>query len=126
MAGVFAQLGLGSLARQLPPVQSSRHPSWRQDSTTWAGTTHEWSLGFFILSICPSGSPSSLGGLSPPYRIPGLGHPLCGSTLSLPEVSVCLCDLFLLVPFQGHKYQPDDFLPLLPGYVGILLATLAV
>ena len=90
-------------------------------------TSHKCNLGFSSLSVCPRSSPNSQGSLSSPYRTLELGHPVCGSTHSLPRVSVCPCDLpFPLFPSQGHRFQPNAFLFILPDYMGIIFAALVV
>lgn len=90
-------------------------------------TPPEQSLGSSSLSTCPSSSPSSQGGLSPPWSIPGLRCPLYGSIHSLPRANACPCDLpFPLSPLPRAQVstQCDAFLP--PDYMGIFPAALVI
>ena len=57
------------------------------------------SLGFSILSNCPSSSPSSQGILSTLSRTVGLGNALCGWTHSFPRARVC--SLKTSLPFRS-------------------------
>ena len=81
---------------------------------------HEWSLDFSSLSFCPRSSPKSQGGLCPFHRTPGLGQPVWLELLSPQgEYLPMWSSLFLLVLSQGHRFQLDAFLPILPDYKGL-------
>lgn len=65
---------------------------------------HEQRPGLFHPFIYCSGLPTSEGDLSPPSRMPGMGHPVCGLTCSLPRAHVCSCNLpFPLSPIPGAQ-----------------------
>lgn len=94
----------------LPCLLTGQHPC----------TPHEWSLGSASISVSPTGSPGSHKGLSLLCGTLGLERPVCGSTRSLPRMSVHSCDqISFSVPSQGHRCSPSAFLPVLPDSVGI-------
>lgn len=83
-------------------------------------TPHEWSLGSASISVGPTGSPGSHKGSSLLCGTPGLGRPVCGSTRSLPGMSVHSCDqISFSAPSQGRRCSPSAFLLALPDSVGI-------
>ena len=96
----------------LPCLLTGQHPC----------TPHEWSLGSASISVSPTGSSGSHKGLSLLCGTLGLECPVCGSTRSLPRMSVHSCDqISFSVPSQGHRCSPSAFLPVLPDSVGIFL-----
>ena len=61
-------------------------------------------------SICPGTSTISHRYLFPPQKTPGLSHPICGLTHSIPRVGLHQYNLsFLWVPSKEHQSWPNHF-----------------
>ena len=108
MEWVFAQVWIEECS-EVEPTRTHLSPPCLVTSQ-YLHTPHEWSLSIFI---CPSGSPSSQGCLSPMHRSLGLGHPVYGSTHSLSIVHLYNL-LFPLSPLPGANPDPMLVFPSCP------------
>ena len=112
-AGAFSRLGMGCMERLLwetrPPLeQTSLCPAL--EASLCACVPYQWSPGSYSPYISPSSPPTSQGGLSPHIGCQDWGVQSVAQTAdSSGWISTCVISLFLCVPSQGNRSQPNCF-----------------